>query len=206
MSANKRNHLRIVVALRVMAECPLGQARGSTKNLSVGGIYMLTETRFPAGTEVRVTLEHKMWSVEVSATVTHQRPDGLGLKFINPAPDIIGDLTGIIDDILSTGVDIDGGDSMLDGNEHLVVIRRGVLEFVGTLVSVAPGEVTIEADEMPSDGEALVVLLPARSEGTHVREIIGAVAVVNGIDAPRFTASLKEPNDDFVSAAQRIRA
>jgi hypothetical protein len=206
LQSNKRNHVRIVVTLRVMADCSLGKARGTTKNLSVGGMYMLTDAKFPAGTELTLTLDHKMAQVEVRATVTHVREDGLGLKFIDPPEATVSELIFIIDDILSTGADIDGGETMLDGNEHLVLVRRGVLESVATLIGAGERDVTIEADEIPEVGEAVVVLVPARSDGLHVREIIGTTATVSTVDARTFTAALKDPGEEFMEAARRVLA
>lgn len=204
MSANKRHHIRIVVTLRVKAECKLGRANGTTKNLSVGGMYMLTDAKFPAGTEVSLVLDHKMTSLDMRATVTHVREDGLGLKFVDPPQAVVGELVGVIDDILSSGADVDGSETILDGSERSIIIRRGVLEFAATLIAASAEEVTIEASEMPDASELLVLLVPARTEGAHVREIIGATATVTAIAAPRFKAALNDASSEFVTAASRV--
>ncbi|HSI03574.1 MAG TPA: PilZ domain-containing protein, partial [Myxococcota bacterium] len=59
MSTNKRSHIRILVALKVTAESETGRVKALTKNLSVGGVYLLTDAKWAAGTTVELNLEHK---------------------------------------------------------------------------------------------------------------------------------------------------
>ncbi len=130
MSVDKRQHIRILVALQVVASTSTGSVKALTKNLSVGGLYLLTDAKWEPGREVSLTLEHKGTSVELRSTVTHARADGLGLAFVDPPQALVTELIGVIDDILSTGAGLDGGDDMLEQNPRLVMFRRGMLEYL----------------------------------------------------------------------------
>ncbi|MEZ0313881.1 MAG: PilZ domain-containing protein [Myxococcota bacterium] len=202
MSTNKRSHIRILVALKVTAESETGRVKALTKNLSVGGVYLLTDAKWAAGTTVELNLEHKGVEVHMRAEVTHRRDDGLGLRFVDPPPVAVTELIGVIDDILSSGVDLDG--AMLVADERLVLFRRGMLEYVGRVDKAGEGVIAIETPEKLRKGEPLLVLLPARSDGAHVREIVGSFAEVMSPVNTGFTARFIDASDEFMTALNRV--
>lgn len=66
-----------------------GLTRAKIKDISEVGVYILTEERWPPGTEVRLTLESKSASsghaypdVQLDARVVRQGEDGVGLTFV----------------------------------------------------------------------------------------------------------------------------
>ena len=203
IAMNKRQHIRILVALKVTATTKAGTIKALTKNLSVGGLYLLTDAKCEPGEEVQLRLEHKGAAVELRSTVTDARADGLGLSFIDPPQVAITELIGVIDDILSTGAGVDGGEDMLSLNPRLVMFRRGMLEYLGTLQNVSADEATIETGEVLRNGEPVLLLLPAQSEGAHVREIVGSFATVTAVTDAGFTAKLVDASDEFVESLAR---
>lgn len=204
--SNKRSHIRILVALKVTAETATGRVKALTKNLSVGGVFLLTDAKWESGTPVEITLEHKGVVVEMRAAVTHRRDDGLGLRFTDPPPVAVTELIGVIDDILSSGADIDGGEDLLDVDERMVMFRRGMLEYVGSVANAGEGVIAINTTERLKAGEAILVLLPARSDGAHVREIVGSFAeVLNALD-DGFVARFIDASDEFETALRRVGA
>ncbi len=66
------------------------------------------------------------------------------------------------------------------------------------------GEATIETGEVLRDGESVLLLLPARSDGPHVREIIGSFATVTAVADGNFTAKLVDASDEFAAALKRV--
>ncbi len=202
MTSNKRSHIRILVALKVTAETATGRVKALTKNLSVGGVYLLTDAKWAAGTRVDLNLAHKGVEVQMRAEVTHRREDGIGMRFVDPAPVAVTELIGVIDDICSSGVDLDG--DMLNVDERLVLFRRGMLEYVGRVERAGEGVIAIETAEKLRQGEPLLVLLPARSDGAHVREIVGSFAeVMQPVDSG-FTARFIDASDEFLTALKRV--
>ncbi len=200
--SNKRRHIRILVALKVVAESATGRVKALTKNLSVGGVSLLTDAKWEKGTPVELTLEHKGVTIEMRAEVTHRREDGLGLRFLDPPPVAVTELTGIVDDILSGGADLDG--DTLGADERLVMFRRGMLEYVGNVANAGDGVIAIDTEERVTPGEPIVVLLPSRSEGEHVREIVGSFAeVLTSIDSG-FVARIIDPSEEFMRAFESV--
>jgi hypothetical protein len=203
--SNKRSHIRILVAMKVTAETATGKVRALTKNLSVGGVYLLTDAKWTSGMPVELTLEHKGVEVQMRAEVTHRREDGVGVRFVDPPPVAVTELIGVIDDILSGGVHIDGGEARLDVDDRMVMFRRGVLEYVGSVASAGEGVIAIETAESLKAGEHILVLLPARSDGAHVREIVGSFAEVMQPVENGFTARFIDASQEFLDALSRVR-
>lgn len=60
-----------------------GELRCTTRNVSLGGMYLLTETPLPYGTRVRVRfhLAALRETAEIEATVRWGGEDGMGVQF-----------------------------------------------------------------------------------------------------------------------------
>ena len=200
---NKRKHIRILVALKVTATTPAGFVTALTKNLSVGGLYLLTDSQRGLDGTVDLTLEHKGASVGLRATVNHRGGDGVGLSFVNPPRETIAALIAVIDDISSLGAGVDGGDDMLTLDPRLIMFRRGMLEYLGSLHAVGANEVTVGTVEVLRDGEQILLLLPTRSDGVHVREIVGSSATVIAVMETGFTAKLVNASAGFIRSLMR---
>ena len=60
-----------------------GEISTRTKNISLGGMYLLSEAQLPYGTDVklRVDLPALKEDAVIEAVVRWQKPDGIGVQF-----------------------------------------------------------------------------------------------------------------------------
>ncbi len=78
---------------RVTTRLPVvetGDGRGVyyTKNLSMGGLFLMSDKRWPVGSEVALALTYGPTRLEFVGRVTHLQRDGVGLCFIEPSDQV----------------------------------------------------------------------------------------------------------------------
>jgi hypothetical protein len=74
------------VSTRVpVVETENGQGVYYTKNLSMGGLFLLADKRWPVGSQIALAIVHGDMRLEFAARVTHLQRDGVGLCFIDPS-------------------------------------------------------------------------------------------------------------------------
>jgi hypothetical protein len=93
---DKRQHERVEYATRVL--CAGSEESASlvfeSRNISMGGLYLLAETLFDQGTVLTLTIELKGEPTPVTAIaqVVWKKPGAMGLCFISLAQDDVGRL------------------------------------------------------------------------------------------------------------------
>ncbi|MEO0811610.1 MAG: PilZ domain-containing protein, partial [Myxococcota bacterium] len=92
---------QVRVPVRLLVVTPDGADRAVTKNISIGGLYLITKKRFTVGAELPLVLEVGEMRLEVTARVTHQQADGAGFSFVDPSPLVQEIVREQIDSILS---------------------------------------------------------------------------------------------------------
>src|SRR5262245_10843920 len=93
--------VRVAARIPVIEMDDTGAAPYFTKNLSLGGLFLLTERRWPVGSTVRLTIKNGDKRLPISARVTHIQIDGVGFSFAAPPADATAALRGMIDEILA---------------------------------------------------------------------------------------------------------
>lgn len=196
-----RRHIRIVVALKVALRDEPEAPRAYTKNLSAGGLFLLTERRWPPGTRLQLTLEHPGFEIEAIGEVTaHTQVDGVGVRFVVDSEQRQAALCAMLDFLLSSSVAYDGQGG-LDGGS--VIWRRDMLEHEGQVTDIFAGGAFIESNPIPQAGESVYVLLPSLNE-SGVREIVGSAATVSLATSDGFSVAFVKPSSEFDSAVQRL--
>ncbi|MGF1467708.1 MAG: PilZ domain-containing protein [Sandaracinaceae bacterium] len=80
----RRVHERFERRLRVIVSHEGGKIECVTRNISLGGMYLVTESRLPYGTPV--TLEFHLPAlaedVELKAVIRWEKDDGFGVSFL----------------------------------------------------------------------------------------------------------------------------
>lgn len=77
----KRAHPRVPCTLAVRCTGSGFDLTCSSRDVSVGGMFVYSAEVPPFGTELRVSFEHEGPSIEVPAVVRWSGPDGFGLQF-----------------------------------------------------------------------------------------------------------------------------
>lgn len=89
------------VPVSIPVATPDGGDPAVTKNISMGGLFLITRQRFTVGAEVALVLECGGMELEVTGRVTHHQADGVGISFVDPSPLLHNILREQIDALLS---------------------------------------------------------------------------------------------------------
>ena len=83
MTSGRRVHERYERALKVKIAHDEGGFEAVTQNISLGGMYLITDQVLPYGAKVKLTLflPALKEDVELEATVRWTKPDGMGVQF-----------------------------------------------------------------------------------------------------------------------------
>lgn len=206
MSGTLRRERRINVALRVSIRDEDGHYL--TKNLSAGGLFLITPRRFPVGSFVALSLDYKGLVIETGARVTHIQRDGVGVRFWNPTPEMEEAIAKVIADLLASGYSPD--DRRREPRTALsgapVLFRRGELEHRAELVDLSLSGAKIRAAKIPKEGETVLVLMP--TPGVDRRrvgvDLVGADAIVRRALDDAFGVEFDAPSAEFRLAVARL--
>lgn len=83
MTSGRRVHERYDRALKVTIAHDDGEFEAVTQNISLGGMYVITEEVLAYGSKVKLSvfLPALKEDVQVEATVRWTKPDGMGVQF-----------------------------------------------------------------------------------------------------------------------------
>ena len=83
MTTGRRVHERYDQSLKVSLRTEETVIECVTKNISLGGMYLVTDNELPYGTPVQleVYLPALREDVSIAATVRWNKPDGIGVQF-----------------------------------------------------------------------------------------------------------------------------
>lgn len=207
MAVTQRSHLRILVALKV-AEAAHPERSWLTRNLSMGGMFMLSDRRWPMGSLVDLVLEYKGAQIPTPARVTHLQPDGVGVRFVQPTVEFEDEITRVIDDLVTGGRPLDQNHSFdaALGPTH-IVWRAGNLEHAGEVTAATNEKIRCRTGEAVPAGTPLFVLLPTKPvspELAYTFEIVGAPATVTRTWPDGFDATFGRPSAEFRVVLDRL--
>ncbi|MFC1610269.1 PilZ domain-containing protein, partial [Myxococcota bacterium] len=95
------------------------------KNISVGGLFLVTAHRCTVGEVVPLVITFEAWRLQAHARVTHSQADGVGFSFANITPEFQNEIEDLVDDLLSSGAGV------ADRRRWTRVLARGALIFEG---------------------------------------------------------------------------
>lgn len=177
-----------------------------TKNLSSGGLFLLTERRYADGDVLRLALEHKGLQLTTSARVTHAQADGVGVRFWNPSDEFRQNLAAIIEDFVSASTPFDDTDApgeLTAGDK--ILWRVGTLEYEGVLADISMEGAFIVSNEQPPIGGDVYVLLPYLDPMMSKEpEIVGCAARVTRSTPEGFGVGFVSPSAEFAVAVAHV--
>lgn len=198
---------------RVAARLPVvdaieGEKRACyTKNLSLGGLFLLTDKRWPIGSTVSLSVNHEDARFDVDARVTHLQADGVGFSFVDASTTLREMLRQVIDKTISRPSDES------DESVNRVAIQSRVVW--------AQDEQRYEADlrNIGQEGAFLETVVPPQLEGTVFvylpafgpavtdnvpQELRGCMATVSRRDADGFAVRFVNPSAEFRMAVAEL--
>lgn len=101
--AKERRHVRIAAPLRVFDVAKSPPELFVTRNISLGGLFLVSKSRRAVGSTVELLLEHRDYTAAVHGRVTHLQSDGFGISFMDPSDAFLRFVRASIDDLLRGG-------------------------------------------------------------------------------------------------------
>ena len=179
---------------------------GVTKNMSLGGLYLITPRRYPVGDTMTLILRYADREVTVEARVTHLQADGAGFAFVDASEALRADVQRLIDDLFHQRRAEDTSPnrpnpqavswSRGDGGRGDASLRR--LTPTGAFLTGA-GEVSV--------GELVYVYLPgftATDRSDRASQLRGVNARVVNQSHEGFEVRFVDPSAEFRMAVERL--
>lgn len=187
---------------------PPGDEEYLTKNISVGGLFVITEHRYPLGQYLNLRLDYKGMIMESGARVTHIQRDGVGVRFWNATPALEQAMKSLIEDLLATGhyADERRREPRLSIEDMPVLWREGTLEHRASLRDVSLSGAGIESADVPKLGDTILVLLPTPSADLSAisLDLVGSDAVVRRVMDGSFGVEFDAPSAEFRLAVAKM--
>jgi len=206
---SNRGHLRISAALKVVVQTPgeLEPEPYMTKDLGLGGIFVLAKTGWPIGSEMLLKIVHGLLEVEVRGRVVRHEAAGVGFAFVDPSPAAQSVIEEIIVDLVAVGADLDERRGEPRHRTEITVTWRydGVdqtsrllnLSFKGAFIRIS--------NPPPAVGTICFLYLPALvGEGQPALEVRGCEVRVMHIAVDGFGVQFQRPSDEFRSAISSL--
>jgi len=203
-----RGYVRVAGALKVLLQDPGEEQPVScmTKNLSLGGVFVLTERRWPVDTTMSVRLVRGPLEAESSARVSHVGHDGVGLMFVDAQQAFRFVVAESIADLVSVGAEVDEHRTEVRFHTDLAVTwRQGEVEHVGRLRDVGLEGAFVCGPNAPAPGTSCYLYLSAVS-GADVPsgEICGCAGMVMHRETDGFGVHFEKPSDEFRAAVGQL--
>ncbi|MEL6547290.1 MAG: PilZ domain-containing protein [Myxococcota bacterium] len=201
-----RRDRRINVALHVAVRDE--EVAYLTKNLSAGGLFLITPHRYPIGSFLSLKLDYKGLMIDTGARVTHLQRDGVGVRFWNPSAEMQRAIVKVIDDLLASGhATHDRRREPRSSIESTPVLwRRGELEHRAELSDLSLSGARIRGAELPEEGERILLLMPTPSPDSTRDELdlVGSDATVRRVLEQEFGVEFDAPSAEFRLAVARL--
>ncbi len=206
MTSGARRDRRINVALQVTLREEEG--RFLTKNLSAGGLFLITPKRYAVGSFVALSLDYKGMVIETGGRVTHIQRDGVGVRFRNPTEEMEAAIGRVIADLLATGHSQDDRrrEPRQIVRETPILFRRGELEHRGELLDLSQSGARVQASKLPKEGETLLLLMSTPSIDRRRKDVdlVGSDAIVRRVLEDGFGVEFDAPSAEFRLAVARL--
>ncbi len=204
----RRLDLRVRIirdALRVAVD---GSAPRVAKNVSIGGVFVLSNRKRPIGDPAELTLHFRDQDLTTRARVTHCRIDGIGFAFVSPPAATLESIAAAIDDLLtdgaslgdrrrSTRVPVGAAIAFSDGKDRTRARLRD-LSATGAYVITA---------EPPAIGTKVYMYLPGYTFAGGARrrsEVRGCLSDVVRHGRNGFGCRFRDPTAEFLMAVDEL--
>ena len=183
-----------------------------TKNLSMGGLFLMTEKRWAVGSEIGLTIAFGRARLPLNARVTHMQRDGVGMCFIEPSDAVREALRLLIASQIPAN-----GPSRLESLQRAV----GMGHVQGLVVAWSDGKLrhesvvrglslhggTFESADKPPLSASIMVYVPSSMENDDAEvehELRGTSAEVASHTDDGFEARFTSPSAEFRMALERL--
>ncbi|MEM6730504.1 MAG: PilZ domain-containing protein [Myxococcota bacterium] len=208
MNIGDRRDRRLNVAMQV--QIVDGDAHESflTKNISVGGVFVITTHRYPIGAYLSLRIDYKGVEMLTGARVTHIQRDGVGVRFWNPSDDLLHAVKRVIDDLLASGGHTD--ERRREPRELIedtpILWRTEGVERRASLVDLSLSGARIADTEPPGEEQKILVLLPtpAAEQDAISVELVGSDAIVRRSMGESFGIEFDGPSAEFRLAVAKL--
>ncbi len=179
----------------------------STKNISLGGLFLLDVGRRAVGSMFEVGLEYGGESHRALCRVTHLQQDGIGVAFVEPEDDLRLFLQRAIDGVLSNTDGLSRRRQERQSTDLSVGWREGTVERRGKLENLSQGGAFIATKDGPEPGAELIVYLPGYTYAVgsgQPSEARGCVAMVVHKDRRGIGVRFANPSAEFRMAVEGV--
>jgi hypothetical protein len=199
----RRSDPRFVLKLHLAGRLEQRLLNLETDNVSMGGVFLKTEERWPVGTKLELIFDRDEGVCNSAAVVVHQQAEGMGLAFVDPSPQFRAALRRIVD-------------AAVEQNAPYIS-RRGQPRVAGriALIEHCDGKSRVMYTENLSEGGAYVIGQTLRELGSSfaltlsehglfdcdariVRRDGKSAGIMFATTTPLFNAALRRILDAFV--------
>lgn len=203
---------RASTRLPVVTAAPTGSRVYYTKNLSIGGLFLLTENRWHIGSSIDLTVRFEHGEYMVKSRVTHMQSDGVGLSFVNPDERLRAALRQVLD------AHVDPIEMEAFGTLKRTMFRQlrerlrvtwtfNEERFTAVLRELSDDGLFLDTDQVPAYESEIYIYLPVVStEGIELTttELRGAAARVIFRDSSQFGATFLKQSAEFRMAVRSL--
>ncbi|MEE8409321.1 MAG: PilZ domain-containing protein [Myxococcota bacterium] len=178
------------------------------KNLSFGGVFVVTEQRWPVGDNVQLTIRYRDQAIKTNARVTHTHLDGVGFAFVRTSAKLLSSISNMIGDLLTERLAVDDRrqSTRIDVSAAIVFSRDDTPESA-QLRDISDTGALVLTRKPPPVGSRTYVYLPgyAYSNGSTQRsELRGCLAEVVRSDQDTFACEFRDPSAEFSMAVKAL--
>ncbi|MEO1483047.1 MAG: PilZ domain-containing protein [Myxococcota bacterium] len=185
-----------------------GGPKALTKNLSLGGLYLITRKRYEVGSHVELTLNYAGVELGVTGRVTHLQADGCGFAFVNASVALRNMIRELIDALLDQRPVVDDDTNPRFAVEHKISWSRGdATRHNASIRQLSLAGAYLSSTTGAKKGETLFVYFPgftATDDGSRASEVRGTQSVVVHQDAEGFGVRFVSPSAEFRMAVERL--
>lgn len=183
-----------------------------TKNLAIGGLFLLTEDRWHVGSSVDLTVRFDHVEMPVKARVTHMQSDGVGLSFTDPSDELVVGLRRVLNAHVDP-VELEGFNSLKRTMFRKLSERMRVTwtyeneRYDAVLRELSDEGLFLDTEIVPPFDAKVFVYLPAvLAEGIALQatELRGTHAKVIFRDASQFGATFVNASAEFRMAVRGL--
>ncbi|MEM6531163.1 MAG: PilZ domain-containing protein [Myxococcota bacterium] len=197
---------------RVPVSIPVVTADGGkpalTKNLSLGGLYLITRRRYAVGSHVELSLSYGGVQLGVTGRVTHLQADGCGFAFVNASVALRNMLRELIDTLLDQRPVVDDDTNPRFVIEHQIHWSRGdAKRHHASIRQLSLAGAYLTSEVRAKKGETLLVYVPgftATDDGSRASEVRGTRSVVVHEDGEGFGVRFVGASAEFRMAVERL--
>ncbi len=205
MHSRNRVDERVSAALKVTVAGAAGEPC-VTRNISLGGVFLLVKQRWPEGTVLKLELRDRFHSVSLFARAVRHERDGVAFAFVEVSEAQRQRLHLLIDGLLADGAWYDDRRrSVRTALTGPVVWRYGDREFQAELRDLSDGGALIGTTQPPELGAQILLYLPALGDDAAAEAgVLGCQALVAHRTPEGFGVTFLFPSPEFSTTVERL--